>query len=224
MNVVLFPKGFCDCLSKRIAKFWWAPSGKERGVHWKSWDKVCISKKDGGIGFKDLYSQNIAHLAKQAWRILENPKAIWVQVLKAIYFPNEDFKDATVGRAASWMWKSIVYGRDFLLRNGRWLIGNGERVRILEDKWIMNMDKNPVIRNLDVRFVKDVIVEGEGWNLNKLKKYFNGASVDKIIRTPVSLFGREDRFNWPFRMDGNYTIKTGYYVVRNEKGVGNTKN
>ncbi|RYQ97024.1 hypothetical protein Ahy_B08g092996 [Arachis hypogaea] len=94
----------------------------------------------------------------------------------------------------------------------------------IENKWIMNMDKNPVIRNLDVRFVKDLIVEGEGWNLNKLKKYFDGASVDKIIRTPVSLFGREDRFSWPFRMDGNYTIKTGYYVARNEKSFGYTNN
>ncbi|XP_072058294.1 uncharacterized protein [Arachis hypogaea] len=143
--------GFCDRLSKRIAKFWWASSGKERGIHWKSWDKVCASKKDG--------------------------------VLKAVYFPNEDFKDAKVGRAASWMWKSIVHGRDFLLRNEKWLIGNGERMRILEDKWIMNMDKNLVVRNLDIRFVKDLLVEGEGWNLNKLKMYFDGISVDKIVRT-----------------------------------------
>ncbi|XP_072073796.1 uncharacterized mitochondrial protein AtMg00310-like [Arachis hypogaea] len=119
--------GFCERLSKKIAKFRWASSGKERGIHGKSWEKLCASKKDGGFGFKDLYCQNIAHLAKQAWRIFENPKAIWVQVLKAIYFPMDDFKDAKVGRAASWMWKSFIHGRNFLLRNGRWLIGNGER-------------------------------------------------------------------------------------------------
>ncbi|RYR33899.1 hypothetical protein Ahy_A10g048567 [Arachis hypogaea] len=86
------------------------------------------------------------------------------------------------------------------------------------------MDKNPVSRNLDIRFVKDLIFEGEGWNLNKLKKYFDGASVEKIIRTPVSLFGREDRFSWPFRIDGNYTIKTRYYAARNERSFGNTNN
>ncbi|XP_015946638.1 uncharacterized protein LOC107471660 [Arachis duranensis] len=224
MNVVLFPKGFCQCLSKRIAKFWWASSDKERGIHWKSWDKICVSKKDGGIGFKDLYSQNIAHLAKQAWRILDNPNAIWVQVLKAIYYPNKDFKDVKAGKAASWMWKSIIQGRDFLLRNGRWLIGNGSKVRIEEDRWIMNMDKNVIIRNNDIKFVKDLIVEGEGWNMNKLRMYFDGALVDKIIRTPVSLFGREDKFSWPFRSDGMYTIKSGYHVARSEGSLGSNNN
>ncbi|RYR16596.1 hypothetical protein Ahy_B04g073630 [Arachis hypogaea] len=72
---------------------------------------------------------------------------------------------------------------NFLLRNGRWLIGDGERVRILEDKWITNLDKDLAVRNLDIEFVKDLIIQGEGWNINKLKLYFDGASVDKILRT-----------------------------------------
>ncbi|XP_057720418.1 uncharacterized protein LOC130934913 [Arachis stenosperma] len=57
--------------------------------------------------------------------------------------------------------------------------------------------------------------------MDKLKLYFDGASVDKILRTSVSLFGREDRFCWPFRLDGIYTIKTGYHVARNEKSLQN---
>ncbi|RYQ92087.1 hypothetical protein Ahy_B09g098226 [Arachis hypogaea] len=56
---------------------------------------------------------------------------------------------------------------------------------------------------------------------NKLKLYFDGASIDKILRTLVSLFGREDSFCWPFRSDGIYTIKTGYHVARNERRIQN---
>ncbi|RYR04846.1 hypothetical protein Ahy_B06g084641 [Arachis hypogaea] len=48
-------------------------------------------------------------------------------------------------------------------------------------------------------------LKGEGWNMDKLKLYFDGASVDKILRTP----------------DGIYTIKTGYHVARNETCIQN---
>ncbi|XP_015953879.1 uncharacterized protein LOC107478258 [Arachis duranensis] len=33
MNVIRFPKDFCRRLSSRVARFWWASSGKERGIH-----------------------------------------------------------------------------------------------------------------------------------------------------------------------------------------------
>ncbi|XP_020963460.1 uncharacterized protein LOC110265048 [Arachis ipaensis] len=48
----------------------------------------------------------------------------------------------------------------------------------------MNLDKALVVRNLDIEFVKDLILQGEGWNMDKLKLYFDATSVDKILRTP----------------------------------------
>nr|XP_025679206.1 uncharacterized protein LOC112779177 [Arachis hypogaea] len=94
MSVIEFPKVFCQRLNARIARFWWANSGKEIGIHWKSWDKVCVSKRNGGLGFKDFQGQNLALLAKQAWRIIENPNSIWVRILKAVYFPEGEFWNA----------------------------------------------------------------------------------------------------------------------------------
>ncbi|XP_072077755.1 uncharacterized protein [Arachis hypogaea] len=206
MNVVLFPKGFCHRLSKKVAKFWWASTGKDRGIYWRIWDKICASKREGGIGFKDFYSQNIAHLAKQAWRMFECPNAVWVQVLKAVYFPNEDFKVTKAGRGASWIWKSIVQ----------------EKVRIQEDNWILNKQKSPQVMNHAVTFVKELITEGQGWNINELRKHFDGGIIGKIIRTPVSVISREDKFSWPFKTDGKYTVKTGYHVARREQSIGNS--
>lgn len=55
---------------------------------------------EGGLGFKDLAQMNSALLAKQAWRLFQNPEALWVKVLKSIYFPDCDFIDAS--RKRNW--------------------------------------------------------------------------------------------------------------------------
>lgn len=64
---------------------------------------MSLAKFEEGLGFRDLYNFNLALLAKQSWRILNNPHALWVKLLKARYFPDCDFKDATLGHRPSWI-------------------------------------------------------------------------------------------------------------------------
>ena len=47
-----------------MAQSWWSPRGNTRGMHWKSWDKICSPKDDGELGFKDLTDFNTAMLEK----------------------------------------------------------------------------------------------------------------------------------------------------------------
>ncbi|RYR12056.1 hypothetical protein Ahy_B04g069576 [Arachis hypogaea] len=108
-------------------------------------------------------------------------------------------------------WSKVNFKRDFLLRNRRWSIGNGEKVRILEDNWILNIQRSPQVSNNDVTFVKELITEGQRWNINELRKHFDGDTLGKIIRTLVSVIGREDKFCWPLKTNKKYTIKTGYH-------------
>lgn len=71
-----------------------------------------MNKKDGDMRFKEFNLMNSAHLAKQAWRVIHHPDALWVRLLKSVYFSNSDFLQAARRRNDSWVWASLVHGKE----------------------------------------------------------------------------------------------------------------
>jgi hypothetical protein len=117
-----------------MSNFWWGQRGTRKKMHWMNWNRLCKEKKAGGIGFRDLQFFNQALLAKQGWRLLKCPESL-LQTLKIKVFPNCSFLDATIPTHASYMWRSIAQVRDLIRRGSRWRIGDGENVKIWNDKW-----------------------------------------------------------------------------------------
>ena len=119
MSCFKLPEVLCDELHSLCANFWWGSSRVRKAIHWVSWDKLCVSKALGGMGFRNLKMFNQAMLAKVGWRIIDNPGSLLSRVLKGKYFPNCDFLDAGVKRSGSFVWRSLRWGRVFLARGIR---------------------------------------------------------------------------------------------------------
>lgn len=88
MPVFKLPKGVCKEIMNTIAGFWWGDNGEDKKMHWWAWWKLCFPKNEGGMGFRDLHSFNLAMLAKQAWRLITYPDLLCAQVLRAKYHPD----------------------------------------------------------------------------------------------------------------------------------------
>ena len=52
-----------------------------------------MPKMEGGMGFRDLNTFNLVLLAKQGWKIQQNPNSLVHRVLKAKYFTGSSFRE-----------------------------------------------------------------------------------------------------------------------------------
>ncbi|XP_050369122.1 uncharacterized mitochondrial protein AtMg00310-like [Argentina anserina] len=86
MSVFEIPKPICQELHRVMAEFWWGDTDNGKKIHWMTWDRMCQSKEEGGLGFQNMELFNHALLAKQVWRLLHQPESFVFRTLKAKYF------------------------------------------------------------------------------------------------------------------------------------------
>ncbi|EEF39196.1 conserved hypothetical protein [Ricinus communis] len=54
-----------------------------RESKWMQWDRMCLPKVVGGLGFKKLRHFNLAILDKPGWRFLTYPNALVTKMLQS---------------------------------------------------------------------------------------------------------------------------------------------
>lgn len=132
MSCFLFPKYVLKDIHSMVSNFWWGQRKEKKKLCWVSWSRFCKAKGDGGgLGFWDRHSFNLALLAKQGWRFIQNPSSI----VKARYDPNLHFLQANRKKGASFAWNSLMDAKHLLQRGCQWRIGDGKSVRLWKDRW-----------------------------------------------------------------------------------------
>ena len=102
-----------------------------------------LSKKDRGMGFRDLRAFNLAILA----RLLHDTNSLVYQCFKARYFPRSHFLEAKESPNCSFVWKSIMAALPTLKFGCCWRVGSGHSIWVLGDKWIPNYPSNSIIHS-----------------------------------------------------------------------------
>ena len=133
------------------------------------------------MGFRDLYSFNLAMLAKQCWRLITDPDSLCARVLKAKYYPNGSLLQATPKQGTSFTWQSILKGLETFKKGYIERIGSGEEVNIWCDPWIPASPDRKIITprgQTVLSQVSDLIDPNTGiWDEELLTNIFNPVDV-----------------------------------------------
>ena len=215
MSCFLLPQDIIKKMSSAIARFWWSSKKNNLGLHWIAWDKICIPKTEGGLGFRDLKSFNIALLAKQLWRLVQHPSSLLAKVLKGRCFRNSNPIDVEKPSNPSYVWRSLMAAKP-LLKSGMWKsIGSGYNNRVWNEPWIPTTPPPPPYGIRPIQKPNMLVFElidrnSKSWNTDLLKTIFAPEDIPLITSLRISRSFRVDSFCWVHTKSGIYSVKTGY--------------
>lgn len=157
---------------------------------------MCSPKQWGGMGFRDLHLFNKSLLAKQGWRLVQDPNSLLARLLKAKYYPHVSFWEAPIGNNPSFSWRNIVGARQILDEGCFWRVGDGRTIKIWKDRWIPiphNFKVMTPLRILDEEaIVAELIdVDSQRWNIPLINQVFLPHEAEIIKHIPIFPRGRD---------------------------------
>lgn len=221
MSCFKLPKSTCSSLSSAISSFWWNSMENNKKIHWVAWDRMCLPKDLGGFGFKDIEIFNQALLAKQAWRLLNNPTCLFSLFFKSRYFSDSNILQAITGSRPSFAWKSILHGRQLLQKGLRLCIGDGVSTSVWTGQWLLDgRMRAPLMKNilidLDLMVNKLIDHVSSSWDLDTLHDLFFPADIEIICKTKP-LVSEPDYRIWLHNKNGDYTVRSGYWLANKDQ-------
>ena len=199
-----------------VPHYWWGDGDNQRRLHWFVWWKLCVPKKEGGTRFQDIHCFNLAVLAKQAWRLIDNLDSLCARVLKAKYYLDCGISNATPKKRASFTWKSFMLGLQTLKRGHIWMIGDGIRINVWDDEWIPNSPTRKVIRDRGGNLlskVSDFIDPVTGsWDEELVSQTFWQVDVTQILVIPLPEFDMSDFVAWNLCKNRRFSVRSAYFA------------
>ena len=118
MSNNLFSKKFLTKLIAIIRNFWW--TGVKDDQTTKSFclrarADVCIDKKIGGLGVRNLQAINQGLILSTAWRLAKEPQTQLAQILKAKYHHDTSIWRAKPNKPKSAFWAAILKVKPLLI-------------------------------------------------------------------------------------------------------------
>jgi hypothetical protein len=201
MSVFQLSKTLCRDINSMMSKFWWGHKDNDKKMAWMSWAKMGQAKESEGLGYRDFECFNLAILAKQGWRLIQNPDSLVAKFLKEKYFPNGNFMDTPLGQKPSYAWRSIWNAKPLLREGLVWRVGDGKSIHIWGDKWLPTKVTHEVqspIRIVDGEAKVCALIDENTrwWNIPIVEAVFYVEEASIICGLPICPNSQVDKMVW----------------------------
>lgn len=177
--------------------FWWGKGGANGGIKWMSWIKVCMIKEEGRLGFKKLKDFNMSMLAKQSWRLMLECNPLVSQFMKARYYPNSDFLNASLGSNPSYLWRSLLATQETMKWGTRRRIGNGLTPTVWKVSWLPDLENGypttEAYQQIEDIRVQSLLAENQkSWDVEVVSDLFTDRDKKLILQICIPIRDKVD--------------------------------
>ena len=87
-----------------------------------SWDKLCQTKRDRGLGFRKTKEVNMALIAKLSWMVASNSYSICMELLRKKCKVGRDWLSKEPMKTASPIWRAIEKTKKIVLKGACYMV------------------------------------------------------------------------------------------------------
>lgn len=219
MQTMELPRNLCDEINRINGNFLWGETNNNRKVHLVSWENVCRTKEDGGLGIRKARDHNATLLTKLGQRILSDNDKLWCKVLKAKYLKKNTLYSWPLKKRASHT--SICKNKDILRKGVKWNVGNGETISLWHDWWY---GQEPLDQTYGTSQVNDkdkvsLFLDDKGHqNIEVIANIVSQQDLQVILKVHRSSFVTyNDAPTWIGSSGGNFSTASAYKLIVNHE-------
>ncbi|KAG7537667.1 Ribonuclease H domain [Arabidopsis suecica] len=218
MSCFKLPLSLCKRIQSILTRFWWDDKPDKRKISWVAWNTLTLPKSEGGLGFREIEQFNDALLGRISWKILHFPDSLLARVLLGKYCREKNFLEVTASSSCSHGWRSILAGREVLLKGLGWTVGDGSSINIWKDPWLStDLPRLPIgpptEENRHLKVSALLQPETNDWNATAIQKHLPQYE-ESICKLIPSSNKKKDALVWLPERKGFYTTKTGYMLAK----------
>jgi hypothetical protein len=234
-SVLAAPKFVLNSIKGLQRNFIWQGLNKEKKIALVSWDKLCQTKRQGGLGLRDPSLMNKVLSAKIWWRWLKNPGDLWAKLWRKKYAPNTAEKDLirwNGDNQGSLIWTAAKQNRLLVTQHAFWEIGNGKTTLFWQDSWhqwpALNTedwahDIYPQAIQAGMTTVADYWQDNSredtwrSWHLDKERLNLE-AQVDlaplqeELTKRRIPIIAGNDTLRWGYKPQGFFSTREAYQL------------
>jgi len=223
MSVYPMPASVRDRLDAIRRNFLWQGNcdPNKHKFHLVKWNEVLVSKKEGGLGTRNLKIQNHSLLMKWLWRFASQEQSLWKDTIKARYgMETRWISNIATQPYGTGVWRTIRNLWPKLINKCTIKIGDGGKTLFWEEVWAGQAslkDSFPDLFSLSLQKVATVkeMRDAQGWNL-KFRRPLNDWEVNRmvellnILERYKELSNSEDKLIWAPDTQGKFSVGIAY--------------
>ena len=134
-SAFVLPKGCLQQIQSLCSRFLWTRNIIDRGVAKIAWSTICLPKREGGLGFRNLEIWNKTLCLKLIWMLYVPNPSLWASWIRKYKIGDESLWSLDAKKSGSGTWRSLLNLWHLATNFLRAEVGKGDRISFWWDIW-----------------------------------------------------------------------------------------